>query len=186
MKSLLSILFGFLLISAPVMAEDWTNPSYQYGGSTNAPGSTIFRARGHAGDKEHLYTSDILNGVYGYGYDGTNFGTSSRVSIQLQASEAWTTTANGTQILFKVTPVTTTTPVTPMTISGTGVSFTTMTVTGLFGLRTDAAPRTNITPTAIGQMIVNTGASPDQVCISSGTTASTWVKIADFSTACDN
>lgn len=56
-----------------------------------------------------------------------------------------------------------------------------------FGLPQDAAPRTNVTATTIFQQIVNTGATPNQVCIATGTTATTqWVLLSNFSTPCSN
>ena len=61
-----------------------------------------------------------------------------------------------------------------------------ITVNALFTLPSDAAPRTNVTPTVVGQLILNTGATPDEVCFSTGTTASTWVQIRTANTACAN
>lgn len=61
-----------------------------------------------------------------------------------------------------------------------------VTFNALFALPQDAAPRTNVTPTVLGQLIINTGATPDEVCSSSGTAKSTWVLIGDWSTPCSN
>ena len=61
-----------------------------------------------------------------------------------------------------------------------------ITVNALLTIPSNAAPRSNVTPTAIGQLIVNTGSSPDQVCISTGTLISQWARIADFAVACSN
>ncbi len=124
MKSLISAVMCFCLFSTPLMAEEFSNPSTSYGTSTNKPGSRINRARGHAGDIEHIYSGDVLNGVYGRGYDTSSFGTTDDVAIEEQAAEDFSTTANGTKVLIKVVPVTTTSQSTIMTIDGTGVTIT--------------------------------------------------------------
>ena len=69
---------------------------------------------------------------------------------------------------------------TALDISGTA------TLTGLFTQRSNAAPRTNVTPTAAYQIIINTGSSPAQACISTGTLISQWALLSNFSTACSN
>jgi hypothetical protein len=61
-----------------------------------------------------------------------------------------------------------------------------ITFTGLPALPSDAAPRTNLTPGTTFQMVVNTGSSPDQVCISTGVLVSQWALLSNFSTACSN
>jgi len=53
-------------------------------------------------------------------------------------------------------------------------------------LPSNAAPRTNITPTVVGQLILNTGPTPDEICFSTGTTPTTWVQIRSSITACSN
>jgi hypothetical protein len=59
-----------------------------------------------------------------------------------------------------------------------------ITLTGLPRLPADAAPRTNITPTAAGELIWNSADA--QICVSTGTTASTWVQVSDGTTACSH
>ena len=61
-----------------------------------------------------------------------------------------------------------------------------ITINALFTLPSNAAPRTNVTPTVVGQLILNTGATPDEVCFSTGTTASTWTQIRTSNTPCAN
>ena len=56
--------------------------------------------------------------------------------------------------------------------------------TGLPGLPSNAAPRTNITPQTSYKLIVNS--TDNEVCISTGTTASTWAKITNMATACSH
>lgn len=61
-----------------------------------------------------------------------------------------------------------------------------ITFTGLLQLPSNAAPKTNVTPTAVGQVILNTGSTPDEVCFSTGTTASTWVLLSTPTVSCSN
>ena len=60
------------------------------------------------------------------------------------------------------------------------------TFTGQVILPSNAAPRTNVTPLAAFSFIVNTGSTPDQLCISTGTLLSQWALASNFSTACSN
>ncbi|RTL20764.1 MAG: hypothetical protein EKK55_17415 [Rhodocyclaceae bacterium] len=59
-------------------------------------------------------------------------------------------------------------------------------VAGSLTIPQNAAPRTNVTPTSVGQLILNTTPTPDQLCFSTGTAVSTWVQVADGSSACSN
>ena len=77
--------------------------------------------------------------------------------------------------------------------SDTSMTVTSMTVTtaGFFtthlSIPQNAAPRTNVTALKVFEIIVNTGASPDEVCISTGITATTqWVLLSNMGTACSN
>lgn len=117
----LKSLITFFLLSLCSLAH--TQEESVFGDSATVPGSLVYRARGHFAGKERLFSGDVLNGMYGRGWDGTAFSLTDRVSIQFQASETWTPTANGTKILFRVTPPGTTTPVTAMTIDGGTVTF---------------------------------------------------------------
>lgn len=57
---------------------------------------------------------------------------------------------------------------------------------GGFMLPSNPAPRTNVTPPGIYTLIVNTGSSPAQTCISTGTLKSQWALLTNYSTACSN
>lgn len=179
-KLLLSVFLIGCIGSANAGMLDEIN--YRYGDSTNKPGIQVGRARGQSTSPEHLYTSDIINGIYGFGYDGTVFNTTSRSSIEIQASENWTSTANGTQILFKTTPATTTTAGTALTIGGGNVS-----VSVPFVLLNSTAPRTtssfaNMTILA-GAMVFNS--TDNEICVATGTTQSTFIEVATGTiTAC--
>lgn len=61
-----------------------------------------------------------------------------------------------------------------------------VTLTGLTQLQVSTGPRTNVTPTAAGQLIFNsTGV---ELCVSSGTTITSWVRVSSgtSTTACAN
>lgn len=120
--------FLFLLMASFAKADDYRNPDTIFGDSTTKPGYSVNRARGHFSGKERLYSGDVINGLYGRGWDGSNFSTSDRISIEMQASETWSSTANGTKMLFKITPAGTTTPIQVLSLDTGGVSFSSMTL----------------------------------------------------------
>lgn len=57
-----------------------------------------------------------------------------------------------------------------------------MLLTGYFSPQRNAAPRTNVTPAFIGQLIFNT--TQNEYCISTGTAVSQWANIGSTTTAC--
>lgn len=126
MKRLLPFLF--IAMASLVRADDYRNPDTIFGESTTKPGYSVSRARGHFSGKERLYSGDVINGLYGRGWDGSAFSTSDRISIEMQASETWSSTANGTKMLFKVTPAGTTVPVQVLSLDTGGVTFSSMTL----------------------------------------------------------
>jgi hypothetical protein len=64
------------------------------------------------------------------------------------------------------------------------VSFASMTVTTQFLLPTNAAPRTNVTPSRAGALIHNSAAN--EICVSTGTTVDSWALLKDTTTVCSN
>lgn len=60
----------------------------------------------------------------------------------------------------------------------------TVTLSGYLSLMVDPAPRTNITPGRAGSLIWNS--SDLELCVSTGTAASTWVQAADGTSACSS
>lgn len=141
-------------------ANDGTLDAYG-NGSDATPGQRIRRARGHDRDKEAILSGDVIQGMYGRGYTGSAFTTSDRVSIELQANQDWTTTANGTKIIFKTTPDDSTTPGTAMTIDDDG----NVSILGTFTATGGA--------TSVSSITVNTGLLvpvPDAQTIAAGNT----------------
>jgi hypothetical protein len=53
-----------------------------------------------------------------------------------------------------------------------------------FVIGSNAAPRTNVTPVSAGVLIFNSAGV--ELCMSTGTTVSTWVKVATPTVACAN
>lgn len=59
-----------------------------------------------------------------------------------------------------------------------------VTSTATFNVRLNSAPRTNVTPTRAGELVFNTTAN--ELCMSTGSVASSWVKVSTPSAACAN
>lgn len=113
------IIFSLLFFPLGLFAaEAQLNPATSWGDSL----ITVQRGRGHPGPggKEAVKSGDIINGLSGRGYNGTAFTTTDRISIEMQASQDWTSVANGTKIVFKTTPDGSVTPATAFTINADG------------------------------------------------------------------
>lgn len=137
------------------------------------PGLTVRRANGHEGFEGPVLSGDKVNGIYGRGYNGSAFTTSDSASVEIQATEDWTSTANGSKVVVTATQATEATAATVLQIGANGLT-----------LLSDAAPRTNLTPLAAGTLVWNSG--DDELCVSTGTVATSWVLVADGSTACSS
>jgi len=61
-----------------------------------------------------------------------------------------------------------------------------ITVSIYLTIPTNAAPQANIVPSSIGQLIVNTGATPDEVCFATATVVESWVRISTPTATCSN
>ncbi len=124
----------------------------------------------------------------------TNISAAGITTSTITASSGTITSLAGTGVT--VTTVTASSATfTNMAVSGTGtmgtIVITSESVTGLFAISVlqipyNAAPRTNVTPTMIGQIILNTGANPDEICYSTANIAQSWVRISTPSMACAN
>lgn len=71
-----------------------------YGGN---PLLTMRRAQGTASAPTALASGNTIAALNGTGYNGTSFSSVNRATITMQATEAWSTTANGTRINFLTT-----------------------------------------------------------------------------------
>jgi hypothetical protein len=89
-------------------------------GNNGAVGITAKKGRNDFTIKEPLGSGDSIFYIKGYGYDGVKFSTNPVTSVEFLANQAWTTTANGSKIVFKTTPDGTITPVAAMTIDDDG------------------------------------------------------------------
>lgn len=120
MKRLLmlsSFLFASVLFAGPDPRGILELEGY---GNSDAAGITSKRGRNDFTIKETLASGDNLFFIKGYGYNGTSFGTNAAASIEFSANQAWTSTANGSKIIFKTTPDGSVTPATAMTIDDDG------------------------------------------------------------------
>lgn len=135
--------------------------------NSDSVGITSKRGKGDFYIPEALASNSAFFFIKGYGWNGSAFATNSAASIEFLANQAWTTTNNGSKIVFKTTPDGTSTPVTGMTldddgnlsitgnlsVSGTGATtgattFSSMTVTNqqVWGATT---AKSTFTPTAL-------------------------------------
>lgn len=87
-------------------------------GNTNVPSLVGRRARGTTAVPSAVLLNDALFFIGGRGYSGSSFVSSP--GIQFQATENWTTNANGSAILFKTTPNTSTVVADRMLINHNG------------------------------------------------------------------
>lgn len=173
MKKILSL--PLFLIPFLLYADAYENPKNIYGDSDTQPGEQINRARGHFKAPSILFSGDIMNGLYGRGYNGSAFTTSNNAAIEFQANETWSTTANGTKILFKTTPVGSVTPATVGTFQSDG---------GFLPFsRTEAQLKVS-TPTAVGAIYYDS-TNKEFVQSTGTTTCLDYGKIEAASTAPD-
>jgi hypothetical protein len=141
-----------LLLSVAVWAGDGevSGPETAYGGT---PGFRVWRANGHPQGRRTIKSGDVINSLVGYGFNGTSFTTSGGVAIKLEANQDWSTTANGTKIIFETTPDGSTSAAEVMSIDDDGnVTISgTLTATGSVyaGSGTEAELKVT-TPTAAG------------------------------------
>jgi len=130
-------------------------------GNSDAVGITAKRGRNDFTIKEPLASGDLLYFVKGYGYNGTAFGTNPAASIEMSASQAWTSTANGSKIVFKTTPNGSATQATALTINNdASVSFSSAVTVNASTTAVNAfiisATATNDDPTVVTQLVRGT------------------------------
>ena len=97
-------------VGTPPSGEcDVTQTSYVGGSATNASSLLQYTARGTALAPTANQSGDLL-GVWGArGYTGSAFATTSKATLSMVTTQAWTATNNGTAITFSVTQNGTTT-----------------------------------------------------------------------------
>lgn len=144
-------------------------------GNSDAVGITAKRGRNDFTIKEPLASADVLFFIRGYGYNGSAFGTNAAAAIEATAGQAWTTTANGTRILFKTTPAGSTTPATVGTFQPDG---------GFLPYsRTEAQLKVS-TPSAVGAIYYDS-TNKEFVQSTGTTTCFDYAKIEDATAAPD-
>lgn len=159
-----------LVLSVPLVYLWAQVVSTEYSAS---PGTSVYRANGQFGNELPIASGDTLNEVAARGYDGSNYSASDVVALRMVAAEAFTASAQGTTVQVRTTQTGSITPATVLTVGSNGLS-----------LLTDAAPRTNLTPPSAGTLAWNSG--DGELCVSSGTTASTWVQVSSPTAACSS
>lgn len=167
-------------MTSSLFAGAFDDTFYFYGGSTSAPGIYVNRARNNSALPELLANGDSMFGLYFSGFNGSAFTSTSRASLEIKPMETWSTTANGTQFVFKATPALSVTPAVAFVVTGTSVTV----GTSLFTLPISTGPRTNVTPTIAGQLIYNS--TDGQLCYSTATTITSWVISSSSTTACSH
>lgn len=118
----------------------------------------------------------ITSTLFSLTYDSGNYGISTTENITISTLTVFyisVSTITASSSTFTSSNITTLT-------SNSG------TFNSILVIPSNAAPRTNVTPTSIGQLIRNTGTDPDEICFSTGTTLPTWVLIRSANTACSN
>lgn len=175
-----TIAFLIASLSVYVQAGPFDDVFYLYGNSASAPGIYSNRGRGHSGGTEVIRSSDVMSGFFVGGYNSASF-TSPRASIQVLASEDWSTTANGTRFIIQTTSPTLTTPSTAFTVDGTSVTV----GVPFFVPGRNSGPRTNaVIPPIAGTIIFNT--TGREFCYSTGTLSTQWALLQSSTTACSN
>lgn len=124
MKRASPLSFLFLLAASICLAGPDPRGILELEGYSNgaATGITSKRGRNDFTIKERVASGDELFFIDAYGYNGTSFGNTPAASISIKASENWSTTANGTSIVFETTQLGETTPSTTFSITGSGLS----------------------------------------------------------------
>jgi hypothetical protein len=101
-------ILAFLLTFVPALAwadagveanKDFIGYSY-----TDSVGLNTYRAVGQYKDIFPVRSGDKLFYIDSYGHNGTRFATSPSASMAVLATEDWSSTANGSEIRFYVTP----------------------------------------------------------------------------------
>lgn len=87
--------------------------NYSAGGTT---GVSTFSARGTSASPTATQSGDDIYFMGGRGYGSSTWGIGSKVSINMEASQAWTDSAQGTKITLSTTPNNSTTRADVMTI----------------------------------------------------------------------
>ena len=132
-------------------------------GNSDAVGVTSKRGRNDFTIKETLASGDLLFFIKGYGYNGTSFGTNAAAAIEFNASQAWTSTANGTSITIKTTPNGSVTPSTVATFGQDG-SFTTNGLKVNTPTQYTIGAATEVTPTSEFMVFTTTGGAITWAC----------------------
>jgi len=116
---------GSNLVAQFIAEESSAFPYTLYESTGNAQGHVLaFRtSRGTYASRTAVQSADLL-GQLDFGGHNSSSLVNGKASIQAQASQTWTPTANGTQLLFNVTANGTTAPTLQFILTANGATFT--------------------------------------------------------------
>jgi hypothetical protein len=116
---------GSNLVAQFIADESSAFPYTLYESTGNNLGHVLaFRtSRGTYASRTAVQSADLL-GQLDFGGHNSSSLVNGKASIQAQASQTWTPTANGTQLLFNLTANGTTAPTLQLTLTATGATFT--------------------------------------------------------------
>lgn len=121
-----------------IASADATIGGMEFDGFGNFPFFGMRRSEGTAASKTAVASASIIGNIAFLGYTGTTF--ASKADITASATENWSGTANGTQIVFATTPNTTTTKTNALyVLNSGGVSIGASTDPGAGGLYVNGA-----------------------------------------------
>ena len=74
----------------------------RYGDNPNSSGLVLRKSRGTESSPSAIQLGDLISSFSAQGYDGTSFAQAA--GIRASATDAWTTSAHGTNLLFNIVP----------------------------------------------------------------------------------
>lgn len=87
-------------IEVNVESNEQTLICISYNSGTATPAVTSRRGRGSIASPSAVQLGDALGGIFANGYNGTNFSTTNTAAVIVNAAETFSTTAQGSYIIF--------------------------------------------------------------------------------------
>lgn len=98
-------IFAIALFSFGIVSANSGDIRLQDFSESVGVGINMRQGKGHNKNREAVASGDTLGFLRGFGYTGSSFPADAGVGIDFEAAEAWTATANGTEIAIKTTAV---------------------------------------------------------------------------------
>lgn len=112
-----STAYALMDVADTASGADLYRATYFNDDSTQVPSLEFYRANGTNITPDTSSLNSYLGAVIARGYTGANF-TAPKVGIYFRTSQRWSPTLNGTEMLFNITPLTSTTTATKMLLTG--------------------------------------------------------------------